>query len=304
MSKPKNKLQMSRYAPGFASKGRKIPARIVSAHMSDERAALAKELGERSKLETRAAKYSKKLNKPVARTEAERKELRRLSRDFRKQFASQSLHLPPNLGDFPSILSYSLQLAPTYAFGRIESDFSGTGNTASASRSTGEMALRFSQSVTNPLLHFSLVELGGFFFPPSGASHITVRANPITAFSWFMDSEGPRVFSDGIVSLKVVGFKGAQAQPESRSVIELWRENQDDEAEGFQFAVRTAAAMPMTTSLKLNNSDFYLISLKAISTFGVSGGPLNTEAFAIGSIAVSLPSVTLDVQIEPLLTQA
>jgi hypothetical protein len=43
--------------------------------------------------------------------------------------------------------------------------------------------------------------------------------------------------------------------------------------------------------------DFYLISLECCSAFGTGGsGPQNLEAFVIGSIAVSLPSITLDVR--------
>jgi len=118
-----------------------------------------------------------------------------------------------------------------------------------------------------------------------------------------MDSEGPRAFSDGLIILRIVGFKGNHTQGESHSAILLWRENQDDGTEGFQFDSRTAAAMPMSTSFKLNNSDFYLISLECCSAFG-TGGPQNLEAFVIGSIAVSLPSITLDVRVEPLVSQA
>ncbi len=298
------KADMSSHVPGFAAAGEKIPAGLVHSHLAASRMALVKELTERNSVELEAAKYASKLHKPVARSQTERRELRRLARGLRKRFASQVLKLPPGIPEIPGLLTYSVRLAPKYSFGSIDNDFSGPGNSAFARRSTGEMELRFSNSNNDNLLHFSLVELGGFFFPPAGASHITASANPITAFSWFMDSEGPRVFSDGAIILKITGFKGTQAQDLGRHVIQLWRQNQDEGAEGFQFDLRTAASMPMSANANVNYSDFYLISLRCFSVFATGHpGTQNSEAFVSGSIAVSLPSITLDVRVEPLLSQ-
>jgi len=298
------KTDMSSHAPGFAAAGDKIPASLVRSHLAASRMALVKELTERNSVELEASKYASKLHKPAARSQTERRDLRRLARGLRQRFASQALTLPQRIAEIPGLLTYSVRLAPTYSFASIDNDFTGPGNSAFARRSTGEMELRFSNNNNDNLLHFSLVELGGFFFPPAGASHIKVSANPITAFSWFMDSEGPRVFSDGATILKIIGFKGTQSQEIGRNVIQLWRENQDDGTEGFQFDLRTAAAMPMSASANVNNSDFYLISLRCFSVFATGHpGPQNSEAFVIGSIAVSLPSITLDVRVEPLLSE-
>lgn len=264
---------------------------------------MTKELDARNKLELEAANFAGALRPPPQRTGAERRKLRRIAKGLRKEFTLHVPTVPPIVPDIGGIFAYTLNLAPTYAFGSVDSDFAGPGNSASARRSSGEMQLRFSDQSGDNLLHFKLVELGGFFFPSAGESRITAAVNPTVAFSWYMDSEGPRVYSDGFLVLKIIGFKGSKQHGESRSAIELWRKNMDDGGEGFQFDFRTATAMPMSTSLALNGSDFYLVTLKCIAAFG-TGGPANLESFAIGSISASLPSIALSVKVEPVIATA
>ena len=202
---------------------------------------------------------------------------------------------------FPGVFSVSVKLAPTFAFARIDTDLSAPNNTAIATRSTGVMKLNFSNQTTDGILHFSLVEMGGFFFPTSGASHVTARANPSVAFSWFLNSEGRRAFTDGDVSIRIVGFKGTATHGESAAGVQLFRENRDEGTEGFEFDIQFAKDVPLSTQLTLNNSDFYMITVRCFATHGSTRPPANQDlrAHILGTIFASLPSIDLDVQIEP-----
>jgi hypothetical protein len=304
MTKRRNKTELARFAPGFAAEGRRVPGAVVRRHLSDARNAIVKELRTRTAFELDAARHAKAMNSLPAQSEAQRRRFRQLSRSRRKAFASRVLAVPPVLAEPFGVQIYTVNLTPTYAFAGIDGDLAGPGNSSFARRSTGEMELRFSNSLNDNRFYFSLVELGGFFFPTQGASQITARVNPSVAFSWYVDSHGPRAFSDGFVTLTVVGFKGTKKQGERRSFIELWRENLDLGSHAFSFEVRPAALMPMSTSLTLNGSDFYLITFRCISVFATgSDGTDDPFAFTIGSIRASLPAITVDVKVEPVASQ-
>ena len=207
--------------------------------------------------------------------------------------------------EIPGIFSISAKLAPTFAFARTDSDLSGVGNTLSATRSTGAMRLTFSNQSADGILRFSIVEMGGFFFPPPGAVRITARATPRVAFSWFLNSEGRRVFTDGFISLHIVGFKGASHHGEARGAVQLWRENRDEGTAGFEFDVSSAAEFPLSTQLKTNNSDFYLISLRCFATHGASHpGKQDLEAHVLGSISAALAAIDLDISMIPQIVMA
>ena len=298
-----SRIEMSRRAPGFAAHGRPVPVNIVQRHLADARNVLIGELDARNRLELEAGRYARRLGKLPTRSPAELRKLRQLASRMQTNFEAKAPTLPPRIVELPGVLTYSMQLAPTYAFGHVDGDLTGHGNSAFARRSTGEMELRFRNTKSDNIFYFAIVELGGFFFPTPDASRIAARVNPMTAFSWFMNSEGPRVFSSGALILKIVGFKGGKVRGESRSSIQLWRENRDEGTDGLSFDIRFATPMPMSASFKLNNSDFYLVTLRCFSTFA-TGGTNNLTSFTSGSISASLPSITLDVKLDPLVSQA
>jgi hypothetical protein len=299
MTRKSTKTDLGSQALGLAPM-RKVPTSLVRRHLAGETSDLQKELADRNRLQREAAKYASK-GKRVPRTGLEQGTFAPGPAAIQK-LLGKGPKLPQAIGEVSGIRSYSVRFAPTYDYAHAETDFDDLGNSKSANRFSGQMSLRFGAFRNDGVIHYARVEVGSFFFAPSGAARIRAQASPIVAYSWLMYSEGELATTEGVVALTITGFKGNRKQGAASGRAELWDETIGDHGvSAFRVGSEPASTKNLFAELALNGSDFYLVSLKASGFFASGNSPGTRRCSVGGMISVAVPSITLDVALDPVL---
>ena len=294
--------------------GKAVAEDLARRHMADLLRGLQARFKEKSKLQREASKYLSKIRKPMAK--ADSKEIGRAvdgQRAMAAKLAKRKLIVPRTSLEVGGVLagSYSVRLAPPYDYASTQPYTSNPEETASANRFAGQMGCSASTfEVEGSSFLGAQASIGSFFFPPFGPGILQARANPALTFSWLVENVQTDGFvglpaSLGLLSLGIIGYRGTQIGPSSSQLVSLWGEDIDLELGefGVKFDFESIGNNPLATQLDVDTDHFYLVYVNCFCLAQANGWQA-TRTLASASLSVTLPSISLGLQLVPVLSEA
>src|SRR5262245_53962167 len=306
-SPPGNALQILRG-------GKAVPKDLVHRCIADIQQKRSKELSQRSATERRMAKHLGQVQGVLSPDIRDAQIVRPLDDllAIHRKLAKQKILAPRVAGGLGGILPgrITVTVVPPFDYNVILSSIlAGNQPTleGSSDKNTGKMsgsAITATQPGFNGGSMFTTL---GVYFHPLGPGTLTVHATPTFSFQWWTNSIGANnlVRSFGSGSLIVFGVDVASQTTGATGTIvstaatlfKLWDENQTAQVR-FDFGFDLQA--PTSVHLDVDDHLVYLLFVAAdVHVEGV-GWP---GSLAGAKIAVTVPSITYDFQVQQVLEQ-
>lgn len=305
MPKHSKATESHRIALDLLHGGRKVPEGLLRRHMAGVTRRLEAGLMEKGALERQVAKYRSKLHEPVATVAGRGSDAARAVAGLRpiERLAKHKLVTPVRPRDIGGILagSYSVKVVPPYDFAFQDTSV-GFGNpdvSATGDKNSGQMSCYIVSDTQAPSGATASSVLGVFFIPRFPLATLRVSVDPALAFFWWVNATPTPdchfAWSRARLCVAIEGFLDGQNNHDKT----LWDDpvrfcGQND----FDFG--SIPDEPLSTQLKVDSSHFYVVSLMCWCQVM---GDVWPGSRGVASLAVTLPSFTLDVQAIPILEQ-
>jgi hypothetical protein len=288
--------------------GKAVPRNLVNQCIADLQQRRSKELSQRNATERKMAKFlgdTRSLPKPA--TQGLDKLL-----GLHQKLARQKILAPRVAGGLGGILPgrITATIVPPFDYDIvISSALAGNAaiREATSDKATGKMSASAITSSKKGFGGGSAYTTLGVYFHPLGPGTLSVHATPSFSFQWWTNSIGANslVRSFGSGGLTVYGVDVAsQTTGEVGTIVstastrfKLWDENQTDQVR-FDFGFDIQA--PTSVQLDVNHDLVYLLFVDADVHVEGIGWP---GSLAGAKMAVTVPSITYDFQVQQVLQQ-
>lgn len=295
-----------------------VPDSVVLRHINDLKSALDTRRKERNEVRRYAARYLKKLQKPISpdtKVQSGVAGAGDRARQIRERMVKKAT-LPKLPVQSPGgIVSYSIRFVPPYDYASIVQDLTGPGNNCYADRFSGQMSWAFSDESSYSLGYVCQVEMGSFFFTPKGlASYDAVlqaSIDPSYAFAWWLNNLGGITALQASIATHIDAYKGTTVIESAVSnEIKFFDESMYGPLTEIQFDWGSDSSAPMLAQMQLTEADFYLVYLNIWGEGGAGSGGIDGPVpgaptdLVGGLVNIMLPSITLKLVPSPVIAGA
>jgi hypothetical protein len=190
------------------------------------------------------------------------------------------------------ILDYTLSFTPPYDYVLSDGDIDGPGNVRTANPYAGTLDWNIEDETNDGFLHFGMVEMGSFFFPPGNNSIVSVRSSPSYNWSWWIVSATRLAEVRCEVRVGLAGFRGTREPSVEAGGVEVFQFTSDG---GFQFDTGSATDVPLQRATVNLPADLYLAFVQIFGVVGVTQP--DPGGAAVGAVLrATVPSIAVEVE--------
>ena len=284
--------------------GKAVPKHLFQQHLTALTRGLQSQLREKRALAKPAAQARSRTTRSMPGSASPRVAgaadgFRGLSERAKRKLAVPVL--PVQLG---GILAgtYTLRVTPPYDLASTDTSigFGSPALSATAGRNSGQMSCFVVSDVAAASGGTAMATLGVLFTPRFSPAILSASANPAISFFWWVNAQPtPQCHaadSRASVLFGIISVKGLSVDGESEQDLPLWDEPITFcEENNFDFGTRQSS---LSAQMDVDSSHSYIVFLTCFSSALADSWP---GSRAVANLAVTLPSITLDVRAIPIL---
>jgi hypothetical protein len=297
--------------------GSSFPASLLRRRVTQVERSLNEQFKVKGALRQEAGKYLRTLQQTISSGASANEEVSRAAaglRSFSERLAKRKVVSPA----MPRVTSgivygrYVVNIAPPN-YNPLEISGIPEGNPTvsdTADANTGQMNLSVVSDYENASEAWAWAELYITYNPPFGPGTLRASANPSMLFSWWVNAlqDFPDALSEACLSFGIVTYSRLAGSfvGQNTNTYELWSEMQTDQLD-FDFGSRT---MPVSAEMNIGEEDMCYVFLNCLCHVVALGWPPNPPGQYIGPrslagarLALTLPSITLDLEWHPIVAQ-
>ncbi len=294
--------------------GSSFPASLLRRRVAQVERSLNARFKEKGALRQDAGEYLRTLQQAISSGASANEEVSRATaglRGFSERLAKRKVvsRAAPRVRSGIEFGQYVVNFAPPQYNPLTSSGILDGNPTASetADGDTGQMNLSVVSDYENPSEAWAWAELYITFDPPFAPGTLSAAANPSILFSWWVNAIQDfhhDALSEAYLSFGIVTNSRSTGSLVGQNIntYELWSEMQTDQLD-FDFGSRT---MPVSAEMNIGESDECYVFLNCMCHVVALGWPLRhtglgvySRSLAGAKVALTLPSITLDLQWRP-----
>jgi hypothetical protein len=301
--------------------GSSFPASLLRRRVTQVERSLNERFKGKAALRQEAGKYLRTLQQTISSGASANEEVSRAAaglRSFSERLAKRKVVAPavPRVPSGIVLGQYVENFAPPYQNKPLTKSGILEGNPSmsdAANAITGQMNLSVVSDYDNPSDAWASAELCVTFDPPFGPGTVSASANPSILFSWWINAISDfhhDALSEACLSFGIMTYSLATGSFVGQNIntYELWSEMQTNQLD-FNFGSQT---VPVSAEMDVDAEDVCYVFLNCLCHVVALGWPpqptgpgieVYPRSLAGAKVALTLPSITLDLEWHPVVAQ-